>query len=140
MCAVEDLLLWRDPKKSGAVFVGATLFYILLHWTGLSLLTIVANSLLILVSLSFLWNNIASFAGRWMPKQAACRAQIVGLLLLIWCLPPRPGVPVPDTFRSGVSESQVKSYAEMATVYLNKALGAAQCASGIQHMLLGRPR
>ena len=65
MFAVEDLLLWRDPKKSGAVFVGATLFYILLHWTGLSLLTIVANSLLILVSLSFLWNNIASFAGRW---------------------------------------------------------------------------
>ncbi|KAK9827607.1 hypothetical protein WJX81_005741 [Elliptochloris bilobata] len=95
---VEDLLLWRDPKKSGAVFVGITLLYILLQWTGLSLLTIVANSLLILVSCSFLWNNVASFAGR-------------------------PGVWVPETFRSGVSESQVKSYAEMATIYLNKALG-----------------
>lgn len=63
--AVEDLLLWRDPKKSGVVFAGISLLYILLEWTGLSLLTIIANSLLVLVSLSFLWNNIVSFAGRY---------------------------------------------------------------------------
>jgi len=38
-------------------------------------------------------------------------------------------VPVPETFRSGVSERQVKSYAEFATIYLNKALGMPQAPS-----------
>lgn len=64
MCAVEDLLLWRDPKKSGIVFAGATLAYLLLEWSHFSLLSIIANTLLIAVSVAFLWNNIANFTGR----------------------------------------------------------------------------
>ena len=126
--AVEDLLLWRDPKKSGVVFAGISLLYILLEWTGLSLLTIIANSLLVLVSLSFLWNNIASFAGRygtWQGQHCSigtkCRFHLLNAPRRS-----RPGVPVPETFRSGVSERQVKSYAEFATIYLNKALGMLQ--------------
>jgi hypothetical protein len=63
-CAVEDLLLWRDPKKSGVVFAGATLAYLLLEWSHFSLLSIIANTLLIAVSVAFLWNNIANFTGR----------------------------------------------------------------------------
>ena len=62
--AVEDLLMWRDPKKSGLVFAGVTLGYLLLEWSHYSLLTIIANVLLIAVTVSFLWNNIAGFTGR----------------------------------------------------------------------------
>lgn len=54
----------QDPKKSGVVLGGATLLYLILDVSGLSLLSIVANTLLIAVSISFLWNNIASFTGR----------------------------------------------------------------------------
>lgn len=57
-------------------------------------------------------------------------AQNVGFSLLIPATPCRPGVPVPETFRSGVSEAQVKSYAETATIYLNKALGTLVLAPG----------
>jgi hypothetical protein len=62
--AVEDLLLWRDPKKSGVVLAGATLAYLLLEWSHFSLLSIVANTLLVAVSVAFLWNNIANFTHR----------------------------------------------------------------------------
>ena len=56
--------MWRDPVKSGVVLGGATLAYLLLEWSNISLLSIVANTLLIAVSVAFLWNNIASFTGR----------------------------------------------------------------------------
>lgn len=62
--AVEDLLLWRDPRRSGLVLTGITAVYILLEWSHLSLLRIVSHSLLAAVTLSFLWNNIASFTNR----------------------------------------------------------------------------
>ena len=62
--AVENLLLWRDPKKSGIVVAGATLAYLLLEWSHFSLLSIIANTLLVAVSVAFLWNNVANFTGR----------------------------------------------------------------------------
>jgi len=62
--AVESILLWRDPRKSGAILGGATLAYLLLEWSSFSLLSVVANTLLIAVSAAFLWNNIANFTGR----------------------------------------------------------------------------
>ena len=61
---MENIILWRDPVKSGVVLGGATLAYLLLEWSNISLLSIVANTLLIAVSVAFLWNNIASFTGR----------------------------------------------------------------------------
>ena len=57
---MEDLLLWRDVRKSAVVFVGITLLYILLEWSHLSLLRIVSHTLLAIVTVSFLWNNIAT--------------------------------------------------------------------------------
>ena len=57
---MEDLLLWRDVRKSAIVFVGITLLYILLEWSHLSLLRIVSHTLLAIVTVSFLWNNIAT--------------------------------------------------------------------------------
>jgi hypothetical protein len=62
--AVEGLLLWRDVRKSGVVLAGITLVYILLEWSNLSLLRIVSHSLLAVVTLSFLWSNIANFTNK----------------------------------------------------------------------------
>ncbi len=62
--AVEALLLWRDPAKTGGVFAGITLLYLLLEWSRFSLLTLIANVLLFLVVLTFLWNNLAQFINK----------------------------------------------------------------------------
>ena len=62
--AVEYILLWRDPAKSGAILGAISVAYILLEWTKYSLLQIMANLLLFAVSAAFLWSNLASFTGR----------------------------------------------------------------------------
>jgi len=51
-------------RKSGVVLAGITLAYILLEWSNLSLLKIVSHSLLAVVTLSFLWSNIANFTNK----------------------------------------------------------------------------
>jgi riboflavin kinase len=94
---VERLLLWRDVRKSGVVLAGITLIYILLEWSNLSLLWIVSNSLLAIVTLTFLWGTVASFTNK-------------------------SGVPIPAFVRSGVSESQVRQFAETAVGPINKIL------------------
>ena len=35
----------------------------------------------------------------------------------------RPGFPVPAFLKSGVTDTQVRSFADAAAVYINKALG-----------------
>lgn len=94
---VEGLLLWRDVRKSGVVLAGITLAYILLEWSNLSLLKIVSHSLLAVVTLSFLWSNIANFTNK-------------------------AGVPIPAFVRNGVSESQVRQFAETAVGPINRIL------------------
>lgn len=94
---VEDLLLWRDVKLSGAVFGGITLTYFLLSIFKLNTLVLLANSLQVVVVASFLWNTIASVTHR-------------------------PGVPLPSFLKEGVSEGQVKDLSAKATVLVNKFL------------------
>lgn len=57
--AVEDLLLWRDVKLSGAVVLGVTVVYFGLIWLKYSLVTLIANVLLLAVAIFFGWNNVA---------------------------------------------------------------------------------
>ncbi|KAK9805889.1 hypothetical protein WJX73_001657 [Symbiochloris irregularis] len=94
---IEDVLLWRDVKVSAAAFVGLTLLYLLLEWSGYSLLTIVCNTLLALVSGAFIWSYVAKFTGR-------------------------SGVPLPRVVREGVSEGHVKQFAQNFTAVINKGL------------------
>ena len=61
---VNDLLLWRVPSKSAAVVGGATLAYLALEWSGVSIVSMGANTLLVVVTAAFVWNNVASFIGR----------------------------------------------------------------------------
>ena len=65
--AVEDVLLWRDPRISGGVFAAGSFLYFLLEWSGLSLLYIISNVLLAVLGLAFLWNTVARFTGRCSP-------------------------------------------------------------------------
>ena len=56
--------MWRDVKKTGMVFGGVTLVYLLFEWSGLSLMTIVANVLLIVTLGCLLWATVGSLLGR----------------------------------------------------------------------------
>lgn len=94
---VEDLLLWRDVKKSGIVFGSITVAYLLLEWSGMSLLTILADALLLAVLVAFLWANIGSVLGR-------------------------PGPPVPEILQKGVTDADLKAATEAVKGPLNKAL------------------
>lgn len=62
--AQEELLLWRDPKKSGAALGAATAAFLFLQFAHINLLQTVAYTLLTLVLGCFLWNNLARQAYR----------------------------------------------------------------------------
>lgn len=62
--AVEDLLLWRDPARTGIIFGVVTVAYLLLEWSNYSLLSLIANGLLGLVCVAFLWSNGAQFLNK----------------------------------------------------------------------------
>lgn len=63
--AVEDLIMWRDIKKTGMVFGGITLVYLLFEWSGLSLMTIVANILLAVTLGCLAWAFVGNLLGRY---------------------------------------------------------------------------
>lgn len=55
-CAVEDILMWRDPKVSGAIFGGFTAAYLVLEWSGLSIFCLAAYALLLLIGGLLVWH------------------------------------------------------------------------------------
>lgn len=102
----SDLLLWKEPVKSGAALFGATALYVLLDWTTWSLLSILSTVALVAIIVSFTWSSIAGFLNR-------------------------AGPPVPSILREGVSEGQAKHLLEECIPLLNKALALAyRLASG----------
>lgn len=111
--ALEELLLWRDPKKSGAALGASTAAFLFLQFAHINLLQTVAFTLLTLVLGCFLWNNLASFTHR-------------------------PPVPVPLVLREGIKASDAKDVAEKATVHINKGLAYAnRLATGREPVLTG---
>lgn len=62
-----NVLLWREWKTSAAIFIVATGLWILFEWSGYTLLTLVANGLLILVAAVFVWAQAAAFLNRAPP-------------------------------------------------------------------------
>jgi hypothetical protein len=71
------------------------------HRSGLSVVSIIANTLLLTVAAAFVWNNVAAFAGR------------------------SSGFPVPAFLKTGISDAQARSAADAAAVYLNRGLAFA---------------
>ncbi|KAL3161281.1 hypothetical protein ABBQ38_009637 [Trebouxia sp. C0009 RCD-2024] len=98
---LEDLLMWRDPVRTGGIFGVVTLVYLLLEWSNYSLLSLIANGLLVLVCIAFLWSNGASFLNK-------------------------PGPPIPAVLQHGISDNQSKMYAEELTSGVNQLLGFAR--------------
>ena len=66
MCrsTAKDLVMWTDPKKTGAVFGGATLLYYFLEQSGYTAISLVSNVLLLAVIGSFLWGTASRFMGK----------------------------------------------------------------------------
>jgi len=64
----KDLVMWTDPKKTGAVFGGATLLYYFLEQSGYTAISLVSNVLLLAVIGSFLWSSASRFMGKAMFK------------------------------------------------------------------------
>lgn len=111
---VEDLLLWRSWEKTAPVVGAATVLYLLVDLLGNSLVSIQANLLLFAIVVSFVWNNVATFAGS-------------------------PTMPVPDLIKNGVKDSDVKAFADQATIYVNKGLGFLfRLLSGKDIVLVGK--
>lgn len=98
---IEDVLLWRDPKKSGIVLGGITAVYLLVHSISYNPVVVLANLAQLAVIACFLWNLVAGFLKK-------------------------PGVPVPDFVKKGVSEAEAKDAAARYSVYVNKALATVE--------------
>ncbi|GMH43242.1 hypothetical protein BSKO_11164 [Bryopsis sp. KO-2023] len=95
---VEDLLMWRDTKKSGIVFGVATLAYLILEWSGKTMLSLSAYLVLFSGLALFAWTYGAAFLHK-------------------------PGPPIPAFIKEGVDEEDVKKLAAKAVPVINKGLG-----------------
>ncbi|CAL9058452.1 reticulon-like protein B2 [Musa acuminata AAA Group] len=63
-----DIILWRNMQLSGSIFAGVTVIWLLFVWMGYHLLTFICHFLILLLAISFLWINGASFVNRSPPK------------------------------------------------------------------------
>jgi reticulon-3 len=62
---VADVLLWRRRNAGAAAATGATAAWLVFERAGYSLLSVLANSLLLLVAILFFWAKSASLLNRW---------------------------------------------------------------------------
>ena len=74
MLAVEDLLLWRDPKKSGIAFGGATLVFLFFFFLKMPMISLILYSVGAILLIVTLWSRFGKSVGRcaalsflWMP-------------------------------------------------------------------------
>jgi len=95
--AVEDLLLWKDPKKSGVCLAACTGAYMLFEKSGFTLISLLCNIFLVFTCTAFLWANIAPMMNKGVPA-----------------------VPKLD-----VSEDQIKRVGESITKGINSGLSLA---------------
>jgi riboflavin kinase len=95
--AVEELLLWRNPVRSGLALGTATVAYILLVWSHRSLISLVSMLAAIVVATCFVWSSLAGYLNR-------------------------PGPPVPRLLKEGISEGQAKQLVDSYVPMVNRAL------------------
>lgn len=62
-----DVLLWRHKFMSAGIVFGSTIVWLLFEKSGYNLLTIVGNTMLILLVALFIWSNAAAFLNRSPP-------------------------------------------------------------------------
>ncbi|CAI9294558.1 unnamed protein product [Lactuca saligna] len=64
---VADILLWRNYYGGGAVLIGSTILWFLFEKGGYNIIAFIANNLLLLVVILFLWAKSASLLNRPLP-------------------------------------------------------------------------
>eukprot|EP01026_Neomeris_dumetosa_P027279 TRINITY_DN2218_c0_g1_i1.p2 TRINITY_DN2218_c0_g1~~TRINITY_DN2218_c0_g1_i1.p2 ORF type:complete len:245 (-),score=32.40 TRINITY_DN2218_c0_g1_i1:315-1049(-) len=99
---VEELLLWRDVKKSGAVLAVATVVYYLLALSGMNLITIVAYVMLAMIVGAYVWAN----AGNMIKSSF------------------KPETLLPSAFKEGLTEKDVQVFAEKYLDSINVVLSS----------------
>lgn len=62
-----DTFLWRDKFMSAGILVGATIVYLVIEYSGYTLLSIISNLLLVTMGVLFVWSNAAVFLNRSPP-------------------------------------------------------------------------
>lgn len=95
---MADVLLWRNRTAAISVTAGATAFWILFNFVGYSVLSLIANSLLLLVSIIFFWAKAATLLNRPLP-------------------------PIPNL---EISNEVVEKVAERVRVWINRVLAVAR--------------
>jgi len=63
-----DLVLWRDKQTSGSILAGVTVIWLLFEGIGYHLLTFLCHTLIVFLTVWFVWSNAASFVNRSPPK------------------------------------------------------------------------
>ncbi|PIA34307.1 hypothetical protein AQUCO_03800119v1 [Aquilegia coerulea] len=63
-----DVFLWRNKKISAGVLGGATAIWVLFELLEYHLLTLVCHCLILVLALSFLWSNAATFVNKSPPQ------------------------------------------------------------------------
>ncbi|XP_076911069.1 reticulon-like protein B2 [Bidens hawaiensis] len=63
-----DILLWRQKQMSGAIFVSATVIWLLFEWIDYHLLPFLCHFLILALAILFLWSNLSSFVNKSPPK------------------------------------------------------------------------
>jgi hypothetical protein len=65
--SAADLVLWRDKHTSGSILAGVTVVWLLFEGIGYHLLTFLCHSLIVFLTVCFVWSNAASFINRSFP-------------------------------------------------------------------------
>jgi len=63
-----NILLWRNKQISGGIFAGGTVLWILFECIGYHLITFICHSLILSLSVLFLWSNLAAFSNLSPPE------------------------------------------------------------------------
>lgn len=67
LSSAADLVLWRDKQTSGSILAGVTVIWLLFEGIGYHLLTFFCHSLIVFLTVCFVWANAASFINRSPP-------------------------------------------------------------------------
>ncbi|XP_061368905.1 reticulon-like protein B11 [Gastrolobium bilobum] len=105
---VADVLLWKNWRGGVAVLVSATTFWYLFERAGYNFLSFVANVVLLLVVILFLWAKAANLLNRPLP-------------------------PLPDL---EISEETIARVADLLQIWINRALSIAHDIAIKRNLLL----
>eukprot|EP00210_Caulerpa_lentillifera_P008903 g8494.t1 len=107
---VEDILMWRDVRLSGIIFGGLTLAYLVLEWSGYSIMCLTTYAVFALLTGLLIWHYAAPFV--------------------------KMNPPIPTLISNGITEEEAKKAVEKAVPYANRLLATANTVITGKDLLL----